>query len=226
MMRLNLSRKELAMSFQFSKSLGLVLCALSISAQAQTPPKPGAPKRFPQITLEQIAPEGQALAKEIIQISSVGLGGPYNIMFRSPVYAERMKKLLDYLRFNTSLPTSLNEFAILIQGYEWKSQVEWYAHYPLALKAGLPQSVADDLKMGIRPRNMAPDEEMVYDISMTLMREHEISDAMFEKAKKVFSEQQIVDLVAVSGTYVTVAMLLAVGQEMSPEGKPLPFPAK
>ena len=66
---------------------------------AQTPPKPGAPKRFPQITLEQIAPEGQALAKEIIQISSVGLGGPYNIMFRSPVYADRMKKLLDYLRF-------------------------------------------------------------------------------------------------------------------------------
>jgi 4-carboxymuconolactone decarboxylase len=226
MMRLNLSRKELAMSFQFSKSLGLVLCALSISAQAQTPPKPGAPKRFPQITLEQIAPEGQALAKEIIQISSVGLGGPYNIMFRSPVYAERMKKLLDYLRFNTSLPTRLNEFAILIQGYEWKSQVEWYAHYPLALKAGLPQSVADDLKMGIRPRNMAPDEGMVYDISMTLMKEHEISDAMFEKAKKIFSEQQIVDLVAVSGTYVTVAMLLAVGQEMSPEGKPLPFPAK
>ncbi len=214
------------MSFQISKSIALMLCAFSMAAQAQTPPKAGSPKRFPQITLEQIAPEGQALAKEIIQISSVGLGGPYNIMFRSPVYAERMKKLLDYLRFNTSLPTRLNEFAILIQGYEWKSQVEWYAHYPLALKAGLPQSVADDLKMGIRPRNMAPDEEMVFDISMTLMKEHEISDALFDKAKKVFSEQQIVDLVAVSGTYVTVAMLLAVGQEMSPEGKPLPFPAK
>ena len=214
------------MSHRFSRSIALLVCAFGFSAMAQTPPKPGAPKRFPQITLEQIAPEGQALAKEIIQISSVGLGGPYNIMFRSPVYADRMKKLLDYLRFNTSLPTRLNEFAILIQGYEWKSQVEWYAHYPLALKAGLPQSVADDLKMGIRPRNMAPDEEMVYDISMTLMKEHEISDAMFEKAKKIFSEQQIVDLVAVSGTYVTVAMLLAVGQEMSPEGKPLPFPAK
>ena len=214
------------MPFQISKTIGLALCALSISVQAQTPPKPGAPKRFPQITLEQIAPEGQALAKEIIQISSVGLGGPYNNMFRSPVYADRMKKLLDYLRFNTSLPTRLNEFAILIQGYEWKSQVEWYAHYPLALKAGLPQSVADDLKMGIRPRNMAPDEEMVYDISMTLMKEHEISDALFYKAKKVLTDQQIVDLVAVSGTYVTVAMLLAIGQEMPPEGKPLPFPPK
>jgi 4-carboxymuconolactone decarboxylase len=207
-------------------ALTLALCALGMASMAQTPPTPGQAKRFPQITLEQIAPEGQALAKEIIQISSVGLGGPYNIMFRSPVYADRMKKLLDYLRFNTSLPTRLNEFAILIQGHAWKSQVEWYAHYPLALKAGLPQSVADDLKQGIRPRNMAPDEEVVYDLCITLMKEHEVSDALFNKARKVLSDQQIVDLVAVSGTYVTVAMLLAIGQEMPPEGKPLPFPPK
>jgi 4-carboxymuconolactone decarboxylase len=206
--------------------IAISLCTLTLAANAQTPPKPGSPKRFPQITLEQIAPEGQALAKEILQISSVGLGGPYNIMFRSPVYADRMKKLLDYLRFNTSLPTRLNEFAILIQGYEWKSQVEWYAHYPLALKAGLPQSVADDLKMGIRPRKMAADEAVVYDISMALMKKHEISDALLEKARTVLTDQQIVDLVAVSGTYVTVAMLLAIGQEMPPEGKPLPFPPK
>jgi 4-carboxymuconolactone decarboxylase len=210
----------------FKTIISLSLASLIVAAQAQTPPKPGDPKRFPQITLEQIPPDSQALAQEIIKISSVGLAGPYNIMFRSPVYADRMKKLLDYLRFNTSLPTRLNEFAIIIQGYEWKSQVEWYAHYPLAIKAGLPQSVADDLKSGIRPRNMAPDEEVVYEVSMEFIRKHEISDELFYKAKKILSEQQLVDLVAVSGTYVTVAMLLALGQEMSPEGKPLPFPAK
>jgi len=207
-------------------AIALSILAFGIGVHAQTPPKPGAPKRFPQITLEQIPPESQPLAQEIIKISSVGLAGPYNIMFRSPVFADRLKKLLDYLRFNTSLPTRLNEFAIIIQGYEWKSQVEWYAHYPLALKAGLPQSVADDLKNGIRPRNMAPDEEVVYDVSMEMMRKHEISDELFYKAKKILGEQQLVDLVAVSGTYVTVAMLLALGQEMSPEGKPLPFPPK
>ena len=214
------------MASLLKSSLTIILCALAFVANAQTPPKPGAPKRFPQITLEQIAPEGQPLAKEILQISSVGLGGPYNIMFRSPVYADRMKRLLDYLRFNTSLPTRLNEFAILIQGYEWKSQVEWYAHYPLALKAGLPQSVADDLKMGIRPKNMADDEAIIYDLSMALIKEHEVSDVLLGRARKVLTDQQIVDLVAVSGTYVTVAMLLAIGQEMPPEGKPLPFPAQ
>ena len=183
-------------------------------------------KRFPQLALEDIAPEGQDLAKEIIQISSVGLGGPYNVMLRSPIFAGRMKRLLDYLRFHSSLSPRLTEFAILIQGVEWRSQVEWYAHYPIAIKAGLDPAVAHDLKEGIRPRNMKADEEIVYDVSMQMIKQHEISDELFHLAKSTLGEQQLVDLIAVSGTYVTVAMLLSLGQEMPPEGMPLPFPPK
>ena len=176
--------------------------------------------------MENIPAPSRALAQEIVAISSVGLAGPYNIMLRSPVFADRMKKLLDYLRFETSLPKRLNEFAILIQGRLWTSQVEWYAHYPLALKAGLPASVADDLKANIRPRDMQPDEAAVYDVAMAMSTQHEISDDLFNRAKAVLGEQQLVDLIAVSGTYVTVAMLLSLGQESSPADKPLPFPEK
>ena len=175
-------------------------------------------KRFPQLTLETVAPESRALAEDILKISSIGLGGPYNVMLRSPV--------LDYLRFGTSLSKRLNEFAILIQARIWTSQVEWYAHYPIALRAGLPASVADDLKANIRPRNMQPDEEVTYDVCMTMTREHEISDELFARAREVLGEQQLVDLIAVSGTYVTIAMLLSLGREPIPEGKPLPFPEK
>jgi len=181
-------------------------------------------RRFDQIQIEQLEGQAEITAQEILKFSSVGLGGPYNVMFRSPVFAERMKKLLDYLRFESSLPLSLNEFAILIQGFTWKSQVEWFAHYPIALKAGLPQSVADDLKSGIRPRHMSVQEAMVYDISMAMIHDHRLSDELFEKAKAVFSEQQLVDLIAISGTYVTVAMLLSLGQELPPPGQALPFP--
>ena len=202
----------------------VIIFACSVSAFGQTPPQPGEPKRFPQLTLEQLPPEVKPLAEEIIKISTSGIGGPYNIMLRSPVFAERMKHLLDYLRFNTSVSRRLNEFAILIHGNLWKSQVEWSAHYPLALKAGLAQSVADDLKSGIRPRNMQPDEAVVYDLFMEMNNTHEVSDATFARAKEILGEQQLVDLVAVSGTYVTVAMLLALGKVMPPEGKPLPYP--
>lgn len=208
-----------------SAAATLALAGMATMSFAQTPAEPK-PKRLPQLTMENVPPQSRALAEEIVKISSVGLAGPYNVMLRSPVFADRMKRLLDYLRFETSLPKRLNEFAIIIQGRLWTSQVEWYAHYPLALKAGLPQSVADDLKANIRPRGMQPDEEIVYDISMALANQHAVSDELFKRGKAILGEQQLVDLVAVSGTYVTVAMLLALGEESSPADKPLPFPEK
>lgn len=208
-------------------SCALVFAAggMPASALAQTQ-NVAQPKRFPQLTMENISPQSKVLAQEIVAISSVGLSGPYNIMLRSPVFAERMKRLLDYLRFETSLPKRLNEFAILIQGRLWTSQVEWFAHYPLAIKAGLPASVAADLKANIRPRGMQPDEEVVYDVCMTMSQQHEISDALFNRAKAILGEQQLVDLVAVTGTYVTVAMLLSLGEESVAADKALPFPEK
>jgi 4-carboxymuconolactone decarboxylase len=205
------------------KPLVLALCLASIvpiTATAQTPVKP---KRFPQLTLETLPTDARPLGEEIMKISSVGLAGPYNVMLRSPVMADRMKRLLDYLRFNNSLPPRLSEFAILIQGRLWTSNVEWYAHYPLAIKAGLADSVAADLKANIRPRNMKPDEEIVYDVCMDLSTKKAISDELFAKAKAMLGEQQLVDLVAISGTYVSVAMLLSLGEESSPADKPVPF---
>ena len=180
--------------------------------------------RFAQLTMEQLAAEQRPLAEKIMKVSSVGISGPYNSMLRSPVMGDRLFMLLDYLRFNTSVPRRLNEFAILIQARLWTSQVEWRAHYPLALKAGLEQSVADDLAKGKRPGNMQPDEAAIYDLCMELSTKHEVSDKVFQKARAIFSEQQMVDLVAVSGTYVTAAMFLKnAAEEGVPDGKVAPL---
>jgi 4-carboxymuconolactone decarboxylase len=103
-----------------------------VAANTTISPAKGKEPRFPQLTLEQLNDEQRPLGERIVKISSVGLGGPYNPMLRSPIYAQRMYDLLDYLRWHTSVPTKLNEMAILIVGRQWRSQVEWYAHAPLA----------------------------------------------------------------------------------------------
>jgi 4-carboxymuconolactone decarboxylase len=203
----------------------LTIGAGAVNAQQDA----AADKRFPQLKVEELQGQQRALADEIVKISSVGIAGPYNPLLRSPVMAERMFKLLDYLRFNTSVPKRLNEFAILIQARLWTSQVEWYAHYPLAIKAGLAESVAADLKGGRRPAAMQADEAVVYDFCMELSTRHEVSDATFRKAKQMLGEQQVVDLTVLSGTYITVAMILAVAEEGVPPGKPVqlqPLPAR
>jgi 4-carboxymuconolactone decarboxylase len=190
------------------------------AAQPQADPAP----RLAQLTVEQLNPRQRALADEILKVSSIGLGGPYNSMLRSPEMGERLFKLLDYLRFNTSVPRRLNEFAILIQARLWTSQVEWLAHYPLAIKEGLSEATAADLKAGRRPASMKPDEAAVYDLCMELSTTRTVSDATYRRAAQIFTEQQIVDLMTVSGTYTSLAMMMnAVGQGV-PAGATPPLP--
>jgi 4-carboxymuconolactone decarboxylase len=204
-----------------SAGLGLLLGFL---AGGGSPPAAiGKQPRFPQLTMAQLTDAQRPLGEAIMKISSIGIGGPYNPMLRSPVFAQRMFDLLDYLRWHSSLPLRLNEFAILITGRLWRSQVEWYAHRPLALKAGLSAEVIADLKANRRPAAMQPDEEAVYDFVMELSTQHAVSDATFARAKSLLGEQQVVDLTAVTGTYVTVAMLLAMAEEGVPPGKEVPF---
>jgi 4-carboxymuconolactone decarboxylase len=183
----------------------------------------GGAARFAPLTMEQLTEAQKPLGEQIMKVSSVGLGGPYNPLLRSPVLGQRMFDLLRYLRWDTSLPLRLNEFAILITGRLWRSQVEWFAHAPLAIKAGLSPQIVADLKTNKRPSGMKEDEEAVYDFVMELSTTRKVSDATFEKAKRVLGEQQIVDLTATAGTYMTVAMLLAMAEETVPTGKEEPF---
>jgi 4-carboxymuconolactone decarboxylase len=181
------------------------------------------PPRFPSLTMDALNEQQRALGEQIVKVSKVELGGPYNPMLRSPVFGQRMFDLLAYLRWNTSVPLRLNEFAILIVGREWRSQVEWFAHAPIAIKAGLSPRIVAELKTKQRPSDMPPEEAAVYDFVTELIRKHEVSDATFERAKQLLGEQQLVDLTAVAGTYVTIAMLLAMAEEGVPSGEEPPF---
>jgi 4-carboxymuconolactone decarboxylase len=194
-----------------------------IAANTASSPAKGKEPRFSQLTLEQLTEQQRPLGEKIVKISSVGLGGPYNPMLRSPIYAQRMYDLLDYLRWHTSVPTKLNEMAILIVGRQWRSQVEWYAHAPLAKKAGLADSIIADLKANRRPAGMSSEEEVVYDFVTELTTKHAVSDDLFDRAKKLLGEQQVVDLTGVAGTYLGVAMLLAMAEQSVPPDKEPPF---
>jgi 4-carboxymuconolactone decarboxylase len=204
-------------------SIAIGFSIFGYMAGATSTPQNNHEPRFPQLTMDKLTEQQRPLAEQIMKISSIGIGGPYNPLLRSPVLGQRMFDLLYYLRWNTSMPLNLNEFAILIVGRQWRSQVEWFAHAPIALKAGLSPEIITDLKAQKRPANMKPEEAAVYDFVTELSTKREVSDETFQRARQHFSEQQIVDLTAVAGTYVTVAMILSMAEESVPAGKELPF---
>ena len=153
-----------------------------------------------------------------------GARGPFNALFRSPILADRAQKLGEYVRFDSSLPARLNEFAILITARHWNAQYEWFAHYKHAMTGGLSPAVAADLAHGRRPANMRDDEAVVYDFCRELHEKKSVSDATFQAALDKFGERGVIDLIGVSGYYTLVSMVLNVDRQPLPEGTPLPLP--
>jgi 4-carboxymuconolactone decarboxylase len=196
-----------------------VACTLATTGHDAMSKEP----RFPQLTMDQLDDKQKPLGEQIMKISSIGIGGPYNMLLRSPVLGQRMFDLLHYLRWETSVPLKLNEFAILIVARQWRSQVEWLAHAPIAVKAGLSPEIVAELKTNKRPSNMPPQEAVVYDFVTELTAKHAVVDETFNRAKELLGEQQVVDLTTVAGTYISLAMLLAMAEQTVPPGREEPF---
>ena len=184
-------------------ALGLFACSGAAFAQAD---------RFPQLNLEDTQGDQRALAERMLKETRIGLGGPWNVMLRSPNMSEGLLSLYNYFRWKTALPQPLVELAILTTAREWSVQFEWFAHYSIALKAGLSPALIADLRVGKRPQNLKPEETVAYDFTTELCRKHFVSDATFQKAKALWGEKTVVDLTSLIGTYISIGALLNVAE--------------
>jgi 4-carboxymuconolactone decarboxylase len=208
----------------FPRARSLLTAALALGVLVGAASAADHEPRFSQLSPDQLNDAQKKVAERILKVSSAGLGGPYSMLLRSPELTARYLGMTDYLRFETSLPHRLNELAILIEARLWDAQYEWWAHYPIAMKAGLSEAVANDIKEGRRPTTMKPDEEAVYDVVIELLRDRHLTDATFRRAKDMLGEQQVVDLVAVAGFYVMVSSVIIAGEIGIPGGGAPPLP--
>lgn len=207
----------------------LVAATLSYASLAS------AADRFPVPKAEQLTPDQKKYVEGLIAgprgggdtspdaIDRMLRRGPFTAWLRSPVLGERLQKVGEYLRYDTSLPLRLNEFAILITARHWTSQYEWSAHLPAAMKAGLDPKIAAELADNRRPSGMKEDEAAVYDFCTELHRTKNVGDEAFNRAVKLLGEKGVVDLIGVSGYYSAVSMTLNVAKVPPPGGAPLPL---
>jgi 4-carboxymuconolactone decarboxylase len=180
-------------------------------------------ERFAEIPLERMTPAQRTVAEAIMSGPRGRMSGPFNAWLRSPELADRLQKVGDYVRFNTSLDKRLNEMAIIMTAQYWGSQYEWYAHVPLAIKAGLDPETIAALGAGKKPEKMKDDEAIVWEFTTQLRRDHGVDDAIYAKAVDKFGEPGVMDLVAVNGYYDVVSMTLNVAHVAPPSGAELPF---
>ncbi len=166
--------------------------------------------RFAPLRPDQLTAEQKAWADSIAQPprNAKFTNPPYRAYIRNPVLAPKLQAISDYVRWNSSLPARLSEFAILITARQWTQQYEWAAHYPLAIKGGLDPKVAAALARGERPDGMKEDETALYDLATELNRDKNVSDATYAAAMAKLGEHGIMDAIAVMGYYSLVSMTL------------------
>ena len=206
------------------------IIALMFMANAQTPATRDLNlrgDRFKPLTYDQMTPEQKTMTEHLLSGERGRMTGPFNVLLRSPEMGDLAQKLGAYVRFHSSLPAKLNEFAIVLTGRYWNAQYEWYAHKRLALQAGLRPAIVNSVAAGTRPATMQPDEEIVYNFCTELLTTRQVGDATFQAAKDKFGERGVVDLIGVVGYYNMVSMFLNVDryplpQGVKPELKPLP----
>ncbi len=185
--------------------------------------------RMPPLPPGKMSAAQRKAADEMSAGPRGGVKGPFVALLRSPELMDRLQKVGEYLRFNSSLEPRIGEFVMLIVSREWSQQFEWFVHVPLARKAGLGEALIAALAERRRPQGMREDEEIIYDFCDELQRTRGVSQTSYRRAVQKFGETGVIDIVAVAGYFTTVSMLMNVAHTPPPEDAsvppllPLPF---
>lgn len=175
---------------------------------------------IPEATLS----EAQRAAVAALVASPRGqLRGPFIPMLRSPEFMDQAQRLGEYLRYRSSIPLKLREFAILIAARHWHQTYEWNAHASLAEKAGVPSEIITALGREGGLTDLPHDEAVIYDFCTELQLQHAVSDATYAHALELLGEQGVIDLCGVQGYYSMLAMILNVARTPVPGNPSLPF---
>jgi 4-carboxymuconolactone decarboxylase len=155
-----------------------------------------------------VTPEQARAAEEFRRLRGVDPFGPFIPLLQSPELMLRVGALGEYLRYRSALPPRLSELAILITAAHWKQPFEWDIHAPIALKAGIPQTVIDALWKGGKPPGLAADQEALYALCVELHRDRKAHDNTLERARAVLGEHGVIDAIGICGYYAMLAMVL------------------
>ncbi|MEA3141766.1 MAG: 4-carboxymuconolactone decarboxylase [Gammaproteobacteria bacterium] len=178
--------------------------------------------RLPTIPPAQYTAEQKQAAADFEAARKVAVFGPFEPLMHSPQVMSQARAMGDYLRYKSAIGNTLSELAILLIAREWSQDYEWSVHYPIALKAGIKPEIADAIAEGRRP-SLSADEEIVYDYSMELLKNKQVSNLTFERAKARFGAQGVVDMTGILGYYAFLAMQLNAAQYKPPnDAKKLP----
>lgn len=162
--------------------------------------------RIEILKYDQMTPEQQTLHNEILSGPRSRIGGPMNAWFRSPELGSLYQKVGAFCRYHTTLEPKLSELAIIIVARHWDQPVEWRAHQPLALEAGLDPEIAEAIENHETPKFKDDREEAVYNVVNEVLSTKKLDQRTYDEALAVLGEKTLFELTGIAGYYVSIAL--------------------
>ncbi len=134
------------------------------------------------------------------------------MLLHSPPFAQGWNALLGAVRRNLELSPRVRELAICAVARLNDAGYEWYQHAPEFLDAGGPQGQLDALDdVDAAARNAAlfdEAERAALELTIEMTRGVKVSDATLERARRLFGDRQLTELVGTIATYNMVSRFL------------------
>jgi 4-carboxymuconolactone decarboxylase len=149
--------------------------------------------------------------------------GPFAAWLHAPEFGHLAQSLGAHCRYKTALPPRLSEFAILCTARMWRAQYEWFAHAPVAERAGIKAKTIRDLQAGREPKSAPKDERAIYSFIQELYKTRRVSDRTYKRVHTILGDAAMVELVGILGYYTLIAMTLNVFHMLPPAETKLAF---
>src|SRR5262245_58140913 len=119
-----------------------------------------------------------------------------------------------------SLNPHVRELAIMVACRETNYSLEWNAHEPAALKAGVDAKVLDVVRNGGPLTGLADADAAVIRFGRQLYGDRRMDPATFAKVVELFGRRGAMDLAAVMNTYAVSGFYAIAVDEHMPPGRP------
>jgi 4-carboxymuconolactone decarboxylase len=175
--------------------------------------------RLPLATRDSVPENQRTVFDDIVHaLGAVPQYGPGSVMIHVPQAHHWATGLNTYLRQEASLPTKVQELAMLVTARELDCQHIWNAHATSARRAGVPDGVVDALRARHVLPELAAEEAAVVQFGQEFFRTHRVSRGAFQAALEQFGRQGVVELALIFGNYSMLAVLInAFDTELPPD---------
>jgi 4-carboxymuconolactone decarboxylase len=178
----------------------------------------GAMARFEEKIVADMTGNQRRVA-DTVSAAFHGLAGPYVVWIDEPEIAERLFRVVDYLRNEAPLPHRLRLIATLMAVRYWRAAYAWNVNAQQAELNGVPTSAIAAMERGETPKFDDAKDRAAYEMCRELLETRALSDAGFAKAVAALGVAFVREIAITLGYFSTVALTVNAFNVLPPPDK-------